>query len=84
LVRRDRGNRNLQKENRCEDSDRDNGAGPLGNLGRDLPMILAVLAFVGFNFWLWSLPLRQVQLFFISLPIGIGAMSALFWHVRRD
>ena len=36
-------------------------------------LLLAGLGFIGFNFFLWTLPLTPPQLFLISVPVGIAA-----------
>lgn len=46
---------------------------------RDWAVSLATLAFVGLNFFLWSLPITQAQLFLISLPLGVVAFAAFIW-----
>jgi hypothetical protein len=50
---------------------------------RDWIVTLAVLAFVGLNFYLWSLPISQVMLFLISLPLGVVALAAFMWFAPR-
>lgn len=49
----------------------------------DLLLIIGVLGFVGFNFYLWSRPITQFQLFLISLPLGLGAFAGFIWCVGR-
>jgi len=49
----------------------------------DWLLVLAVLAFVAFNFFLWALPLTQIQLFLISLPLGIAQQVAFLRYVMR-
>jgi len=43
-----------------------------------------LVAFVGLNFWLWSLPIPQLQLFLLSLPLGIGAFFAFLKYAMRE
>jgi hypothetical protein len=50
---------------------------------RDWIVALAVLAFVGLNFYLWSLPISQTMLFLISLPLGVVALAAFMWFAPR-
>jgi hypothetical protein len=50
---------------------------------RDWIVILAVLAFTGLNFFLWSLPISQLELFFISAPLGAAALALFMWFAPR-
>jgi hypothetical protein len=50
---------------------------------RDWIVILAVLAFVGLNFFLWSLPISQLELFFVTVPLGVVALAAFMWFAPR-
>jgi hypothetical protein len=44
-------------------------------------LVLAGIGFIGFNFFLWLLPLTQLQLFLISVPLGTAAFAAFLWHL---
>jgi hypothetical protein len=44
-------------------------------------LVLAGMGFIGFNFVLWSLPLTQLQLFLISVPLGAAAFAAFLWYL---
>jgi hypothetical protein len=46
-------------------------------------LIVGVLAYVAVNFFLWSLPMTQFQLFCISVPLGLCAFLAILWYVGR-
>lgn len=50
---------------------------------REWLLILAVLAFVALNVFLWTLPISQVQLFLVSVPLGMGAFAGFIWYVGR-
>jgi hypothetical protein len=50
---------------------------------RDWIVTLAVLAFVGLNFFLWSLPISQTLLFLICFPLGIVALAAFMQFAPR-
>ena len=52
--------------------------------GRDWLLILCVLGFVAFNVYLWTFPITQMQLFFISLLLGIGQNIAFLRYVMRE
>jgi hypothetical protein len=51
---------------------------------RDWIVTLAVLAFTGLNFFLWSLPISQMQLFFITAPLGMVALVVFMWFAPRS
>ncbi len=44
-------------------------------------MLLAGPGFIGFNFYLWTLPLTQMQLFLISVPLGAAAFAAFLRYL---
>ena len=50
---------------------------------RDWQLTGMVVAFVAFNFYLWSLPLTPERLFVIATPIGVGVFALFLWLVRR-
>lgn len=50
---------------------------------RDWMLVIAVLAFVALNSFLWTLPMSQVQLFFISLPLGVAGFVGFMWLASR-
>lgn len=50
---------------------------------RDWLVTIAVLAFVALNVFLWSLPLSQHQLFYITAPLGVLALLAFTWFAPR-
>jgi hypothetical protein len=50
---------------------------------RDWIVTLAVIAFVAGNFYLWSLPISQSQLFLISVPLGVVAFAAFMRFAPR-
>lgn len=51
---------------------------------RDVVLLAASLAFIAFNVYLWTLPIPQTQLFYISAPLGFGFLVALIWWIGRD
>jgi hypothetical protein len=50
---------------------------------RDWIVIAAVIAFVAFNFYLWSLPISQHTLFLISTPLGAAALAIFMRFAPR-
>lgn len=52
--------------------------------GRDWRAILVLAGFVALNFYLWSLPVSQLALFLISLPLGAAAFAAFLWYAMRE
>lgn len=51
---------------------------------KDWILIVAVLALVALNFFLWSLPISQHQLFYVTFPLGLVTFGGLIWFVGRD
>jgi hypothetical protein len=51
---------------------------------RDWILTVAVLAFVAVNFFLWSLPISQYQLFLITAPLGFAALIAFTYFAPRQ
>jgi hypothetical protein len=51
---------------------------------RDWMMIVALLAFVALNVFLWSLPISQTVLFLITFPLGVAGLLAFMWFVQRE
>ena len=47
-------------------------------------MMVATLAYVAFNFWLWSSPISQGLLLVVSVLLGIAAFGAFLWYVVRE
>ena len=45
-------------------------------------MMVATLAYVAFNFWLWWSPISQGLLLVVSVLLGIAAFCAFLW-LRR-
>jgi hypothetical protein len=39
---------------------------------------------MGFNFYLWTLPITQGQLCLISLPLAAIAFAGFMWHLLRE
>jgi len=50
---------------------------------RDWLLTLLVVGFVAFNVSLWPLPISHVQLFLITLPVGIAFFAVFLWLVGR-
>jgi hypothetical protein len=48
------------------------------------PLLAAGAAFIGLNFYLWTLPITKSQLFLISLPLGAAAFTGFMWHLLRE
>jgi len=44
-------------------------------------LLLAGLGFIGFNFFLGTLPLTPPQLFLISVPVGVAAFAAFLRYL---
>jgi hypothetical protein len=51
---------------------------------RDWSAILVLLGFVALNFYLWSLPISQLLLFLISLPLSAAAFAAFLRYAMRE
>jgi hypothetical protein len=51
---------------------------------KDWLLVVAVLATVALNFFLWSLPIAQQQLFYISFPLGLATFVGLLWLIGRE
>jgi hypothetical protein len=43
-----------------------------------------LLGFVALNFYLWSLPISQLLLFLISLPLSAAAFAAFLRYAMRE
>jgi hypothetical protein len=50
---------------------------------RQLPLLFAVCGFAALNFYLWSCPITQMQLFLISIAEAVVAYPACFWLADR-
>lgn len=50
---------------------------------RDWMLVAGVVAFVAFNFFLWSLPISQTELVHITVPLGFIALLAFAWVAGR-
>jgi hypothetical protein len=51
---------------------------------RDWIVNLAVIAFVALNFYLWSLPISQRELFLMVVPLGLAAFAAFMRFAPRN
>ena len=51
---------------------------------KDWLLVVAGLVLVALNFFLWSLPISQHQLFYISFPFGIATFAGLMWFIGRE
>ena len=51
---------------------------------RDTILVIASLVFVVFSMFLWTLPIPQTQLFYISTPPGFGFLVAMIWWIGRE
>ena len=51
---------------------------------KDWLLVVAVLAMVALNLFLWTLPVSQEQLFYFSLPLGLATFAGLLWFIGRE
>lgn len=48
-----------------------------------LPLIAGAAAYVGLNFYLWSLHPGEITLLAVSWLLGVIYFAGLFWHIAR-
>jgi hypothetical protein len=51
---------------------------------KDWLLVVSVLVLVALNVVLWSLPISQQQLFYISFPLGLATFAGLLWFIGRE
>ena len=48
------------------------------------PIVALTALFIALNMYLWSRPFSHLELFWLTLPLGVLYFVGFFWWVRRQ